>query len=188
MTVLGVLSDTHVPGRMVKLPSALLQTFRDHNVTAILHAGDICRPRVLTELRSIAPVTAVRGNHDLLWPLNWRLPPKVIQEFSGVKVGLIHGAETLGMYFLKKLARKKTIRSLATICAQFTADTRVIVYGHTHVPSIEWIGSTLLFNPGTVIPDWHTKDGPTAGLLEIEGGEVRPQIVRLKRDRDPLRP
>ena len=42
-------------------------------VDAILHAGDISRPRVLAQLAEIAPVHAVAGNRDwgLGLPLGW---------------------------------------------------------------------------------------------------------------------
>ena len=54
---IGVISDTHnfldpkIPGLFA-------------GVSHILHAGDIGLPQILTELGSIAPVTAVGGNTD----------------------------------------------------------------------------------------------------------------------------
>ena len=54
---IGILSDTHGLLR----PEAVE---RLAGVRHIVHAGDIGRPEVISELRKIAPVTAVRGNVD----------------------------------------------------------------------------------------------------------------------------
>ena len=57
MTVIGVISDTHGLLR----PEAI-EALR--GVSLIPHAGDVGTPEILSELRQIAPVTAVRGNVD----------------------------------------------------------------------------------------------------------------------------
>ena len=54
---IGVISDTHN-----FLDPQIPELFA--GVSHILHAGDIGLPRVLTQLESIAPVTAVGGNTD----------------------------------------------------------------------------------------------------------------------------
>src|SRR5262245_6561269 len=56
-TLIGVVSDTHGLLR----PEAVR---RLRGVDRIVHAGDIGAPEVLRALEAIAPVTAVRGNHD----------------------------------------------------------------------------------------------------------------------------
>ena len=53
----GLLADTH--GLLRPEALAFLRG-SDH----IVHAGDICDPDVLHQLRELAPVTAVRGNCD----------------------------------------------------------------------------------------------------------------------------
>src|SRR5687768_7396144 len=57
MQTIGVISDTHGLLR----PEALAQLRGVHH---IVHAGDIGSDAILTALRAIAPVTAVRGNND----------------------------------------------------------------------------------------------------------------------------
>ena len=54
---IGVISDTHGLLR----PEA---EQRLAGVAHIVHAGDIGRPDVITGLRQIAPVIAIRGNVD----------------------------------------------------------------------------------------------------------------------------
>ena len=53
----GVISDTHGLLR----PEALKAL---QGAEHILHAGDVGDPSILDDLRSIAPVTAIRGNID----------------------------------------------------------------------------------------------------------------------------
>ena len=55
--LIGVISDTHNLLR----PEAV-EAFK--NVDLIVHAGDICKPGIIEELKKIAPVVAIRGNND----------------------------------------------------------------------------------------------------------------------------
>ena len=50
----GLVSDTHLPERLSRLPAALFEVLR--GVDLVLHAGDIGELRVLDELSRIAPV------------------------------------------------------------------------------------------------------------------------------------
>lgn len=59
---IGVVADTHIPGRARALPEALLRGLA--GVDLILHAGDICVAPVLDWLAELAPVIAVAGNND----------------------------------------------------------------------------------------------------------------------------
>ena len=60
----GVVSDTHVPEFHPALHRAIFR--RLAGVDVILHAGDITEQSTLDTLSRIAPVVAVRGNHDEL--------------------------------------------------------------------------------------------------------------------------
>jgi uncharacterized protein len=57
MPRIGVILDTH---NLLRPEAVEYLRGSDH----IIHAGDVCEPSVLDELRRIAPVTAVRGNND----------------------------------------------------------------------------------------------------------------------------
>jgi len=52
--IIGVVSDTHVGGRIKSLPKELLDGLR--GVDLIIHAGDILKDFVIYELEEIAPV------------------------------------------------------------------------------------------------------------------------------------
>ena len=85
---LGLIADTHMPDRVRNLHPRILPIFKEAQVTAILHAGDVCVPRVLHELKQLAPVFAVRGNRDLF---GFDLPLTRELEYGGVRIGLAHG-------------------------------------------------------------------------------------------------
>ena len=79
---IGVISDTH--GLLRPQAVAALA-----GVDAIVHAGDIGAPEVLTALARIAPVTAVRGNNDReRWAS--RIPETATLDVAGARVYVIH--------------------------------------------------------------------------------------------------
>jgi putative phosphoesterase len=173
MTVVGVLADTHIPDRVPHLHKKVLQTFREKGVTAILHAGDVSVPRVLTELEQIAPVHAVRGNRDIL--LLRYLPMRVQVNIDGVSIGMAHGHGTFSRYMLDKMQRTIEGRYVGKYIKRMLAtfpDVDVIVFGHLHVPCNFLLGGKLLFNPGSTCYPWPRNYPPSFGLLYIEQGKI----------------
>jgi putative phosphoesterase len=179
MLHLGVITDSHIPDRMRALPPATFEVLA--GVDAILHAGDICVQRVLDALAQLAPVYAVRGNRDLALrglPLDREL------SFEGVRLGLTHGHGGLRHY-----AREKVIASLVgyyhtrflrQVRARFGA-VQAVVFGHSHRPVNFVMNGVLMFNPGSLGPDFHKPNGPAIGLLTINQGTIKGEIIRLDR-------
>ena len=181
MTVLGVLADTHIPERVSEIHPQVLQTFREKSVTAILHGGDVSVPGVLTKLEQIAPVSAVRGNRDILY-LSY-IPMRLQVNIAGVTIGMAHGHGTFSRYLLDKIQRtikgryagKYIQRMLATF-----PDADVIVFGHLHVPCNFHLAGKLLFNPGSTCYPWPRNYLPSFGLLYLEPGkEPLGEIIEL---------
>jgi len=174
-TLVGIITDTHVPQRLGRLPAGIDRAF--DGVSLILHAGDINSPNVLDELRRIAPVLAVIGNADPPW---WNLPASRIVKVDGCRIGLTHGHGGWRRYLADKardrLGGWKQSRYLRYAREAFH-DVDVIITGHTHRPHLAYAGRTLLFNPGAVAPDYYTFPGPTVGLLRIEDGVACAQVV-----------
>jgi putative phosphoesterase len=163
---------------MRALPPALFEALA--GVDAILHAGDVCVQPVLDALRRVAPVHAVRGNRDWLM----RLPPALTLEFEGARLGLVHGHGGLLSYVLEKL-RYYTVgfyhaSYLRQVRSSFS-DVDVIVCGHSHRPYNGVVDGILVFNPGSVAPDYPPSGGPAVGRLTIQSGAVRAEIIRLSR-------
>ena len=121
---LGLISDTHG-----FLDPRLPKPFR--GVDHILHAGDIGPDRLLAQLESIAPVTAVLGNTD---SSNW--------------INLTETPTLGGRKFL--IHHIVSPRSLtAELEAQIKlAQPNVILFGHTHRRFEETINGVLFINPG----------------------------------------
>ena len=145
--LLGLIADTH--GLMRQEALDALQ-----GVALILHAGDVGRASVLDALRGIAPVHAVSGNVDAPQA---GLRERVDLELEGVRIHLSHGHQ-LGS------------PTPAGLVARYDAD--VIVYGHTHRPVIEQIGSTLVVNPGAAGPA-RFKLKPSVALLTLPQRHAR---------------
>jgi hypothetical protein len=139
---IGVISDTHGLLR----PEAL-EVLR--GASHILHAGDIGTPAILTELARIAPVTAIRGNVD---HGNWAaaLPDTLTIRAAGLLVHLAHDVRTLDPQVLPQGAD-------------------VVVFGHSHRPSVARRGSTLFLNPGSAGPRRFRLPVTVATLFVVEG-------------------
>ena len=159
MTIVGVISDTH---GLLRAEAA--EALR--GVAHILHAGDVGADEVLKELRTIAPVTAVRGNVDReVWARE--IPQTQVVEIEGVSIYLLH--------ILAELDSKPE-----------AAGFGVVVYGHSHQPSQSVKRGVLYFNPGSAGPR-RFKLPVTVGKLVIDNGSVRGDIVNLERPVDPPR-
>jgi uncharacterized protein len=136
--LIGVISDTHGLLR----PEAVSAL---DGVNHILHAGDVGDTTILTRLRELAPITAIRGNVDEHGPCS-RLPATEVVEFLGHSIYVLHDRHAL---------------DLDPAAAGFAA----IISGHSHKPLIEWSRDILYFNPGSA--------GPRRFSLPISIGFVR---------------
>lgn len=181
--VIGVVADTHIPDRLAEIPPRALQLLAENEVQTILHAGDICHPSAIAQLETVAAVIAVRGNRDILRPANWALPSRRTTRFGGVTVGLTHGHGRPWEYLASKLpfARRGIVprTRLVGLLRRFDTEVQAVIYGHTHVPRIDWIDGVLFFNPGSPAPEYCSDLGPTMGLLRIRGSRISPQILQI---------
>lgn len=157
---LGILSDTHG-----LLRAEVFEVFA--GVDHILHAGDVEEVDILDELAAIAPVTAVWGNVDG-WDVRRRVPEVAEVELEGVRVVVFHGMQ-LGSPTPEKAA-----------AAYPHAD--LVVFGHSHRPVIQQVGSVLAVNPGSAGPR-RFRDPVTVALAEVADGRVTARLVEL----DPAR-
>jgi putative phosphoesterase len=183
LIVVGVISDTHIPDRVNRLHPQVIPSLRERGVSVILHAGDISVPSVLDELSQVAPVSAVRGNRDLVF--GTRLPWYKVFRFNGCQVALMHGHGSWVNYWIDKLSYHKDgyrLERYLPVLMNTVPEADVVVFGHTHYPEINWKNRKLLFNPGSacaMIP--HLGLVPSIGLLRInEMGKVEAEIIRLQ--------
>jgi uncharacterized protein len=120
--LIGVISDTH---GLLRPEAVAALTGVEH----ILHAGDVGDPGILERLRSVAPVTAIRGNIDVGGACA-RLPDTELVELGGRLIYMLHDRETLDL-------------------DPVAAGIAVVVSGHSHRPSMLRHKGVLYFNPGS---------------------------------------
>lgn len=145
---IGVISDTH--GLLRPEVNACLS-----GVSHIIHAGDIGRPEVMTGLRQIAPVTAVRGNVD---NGGWA------EEYSYTQTLTLAGRSIHVLHDLNDLQLKPEID--------------VVISGHSHRSRVEVVESVLYLNPGSAGPR-RFKLPVTVATLDLREDGMEPVIHSL---------
>lgn len=201
----GVIADTHCPEFLEALPASIERALA--GVDLILHAGDVGSLDTLDRLSRIAPVEAVRGDHDRRLPL----PERRLVEVGGRRIGLVHGNRShlveepstfIGTVSLGYWWPAIGLHGWLRRCFP---DADAVVYGHTHLADSRQVGGTLVFNPGAVYqvtpeearrrlarePSWfewswlqvmrHRRrwPSPSVGLLEIGEEGIAASVVSL---------
>lgn len=122
---IGVISDTHGLLR----PEAVA---RLGGVAHILHAGDIGGAEIVSKLRRVAPVTAIRGNVDRgAWAAEF--PPRADLVLAGVSIHMLHD--------IKEIDFDPAARGIG-----------LVISGHSHRAGAERRGGAVLLNPGAAGP------------------------------------
>jgi uncharacterized protein len=207
MTRLGVVADTHCPEFVDHLPPRLFEALR--GVDTILHAGDINGEDTLAELRRLAPVEAVRGDHD--GSLS-SLPRSRELMVEGKRIVVVHGdrshwlEEPNTLLWTLSLGYFTPHRGLPRALRRRFPGADAIVFGHTHRPYAETIDGVLLFNPGgvhqwnpttvkrrlTQSPGWfewcwlqaarylRRYEAPSVGILEVSPAGITSAVILLE--------
>jgi putative phosphoesterase len=150
--MIGVISDTHG-----LLRPAAIEALR--GVEHILHAGDVGDASILDSLRSVAPVTAIRGNVDVGGPCA-HLPATEVVTLHGHTLYMLHDRQAL---------------DLDPVAAGFSA----VITGHSHKPLLEWRHGVLYMNPGSAGPRRFSLP-VSIGLLTIGADGLQPRLVTLR--------
>lgn len=148
---IGILSDTH--GLLRPEAERALQ-----GVDLIVHAGDVGHSEILTKLKRIAPVFAVRGNVDTgAWAQ--ALPLTTVVEAGGASFYVLHNLREL---------------DLRADAAKFD----FVISGHTHIPEQSERAGVLYLNPGSAGPRRFNLP-VTLALLDLGKRPWKPTILRL---------
>ncbi len=125
-----VISDSH---------GNYASAFRAHQLAGpvdhIIHLGDGCEDARLMEEVLEVPVLRVAGNCDL----DTRLPTEMTLELGECRILATHGNRQRVKSGLLELMRRGT-----------EAGATVVLYGHTHLPKVDWVDGMLLVNPGAL--------------------------------------
>lgn len=150
--LIGVISDTH---GLLRPEARVALAECEH----ILHAGDVGDFGILDVLKTIAPVTAIRGNVDVSGACA-KLPETEMVRLGGVVFYLVHSFHWLDL-------------------SPKTAGVQVVVSGHSHRPSIDRKNGVLYINPGSAGPK-RFQLPVSVGLVTISNGELAARIVSLE--------
>lgn len=150
---IGVISDTHG-----LLRPETVELFA--GVHHIIHAGDIGRPEVISELREVAPTTAIRGNIDTgEWAAEY--PHTARLKLGGRSIYVLHDLKELDL-------------------DPAAAGIDVVVSGHSHRPKVETVDGVLYLNPGSAGPRRFTLPIGLA-TLELTDDGLQPHIHEIAR-------
>ena len=168
---IGLLSDTHIPQAEKELPRELATAFR--SVDLILHAGDIYLTSVLDSLESIAPVLAARGDDDdgdTL--LDKRVKGKHVLQLEGKTLWLIHERPHSYSWWQSDWWQ-------SWLSPEPDGRPDIVVFGHEHRAVVQQVDGVLFINPGSPTFLYYCRGLGTAGILDINSGEVDTRILRL---------
>jgi len=121
----GLISDTHG-----LLRDGAMEALRGSEL--IIHAGDVGKPEILTALRQLAPVIAVKGNIDK-GPWASELPATAMVEAGPATIYVLHDIQELDL-------------------DPAAAGIQIVVSGHSHRPSHTERSGILYINPGSAGP------------------------------------
>ncbi|MCS7111835.1 MAG: metallophosphoesterase [Ignisphaera sp.] len=143
--IIGVMSDSH---DNLEAVSAALAIFRNENVEALIHLGDIISPFMFMRIVEFPTrIIALLGNNDgdvlSLREIALKAGATVRQNVHSISIGnrkilLIHGFGAAD--------QTKEIVDSISLSGSYDA----IFYGHTHRVDAHFSNKTLVLNPGEV--------------------------------------
>ena len=149
-----LVSDTH--GRDERLEEALEIEKPDF----LCHMGDVEGSEDYIRVLAPCPLAMVSGNNDFYTDLN----PEVTFELYGHRIFMTHG-HYYGVSMGTDRLRSAGLRNGADI----------VLYGHTHRPTLEVEDGMILANPGSLTYPRQEKRRPSYMLLYLDA-EKPPRI------------
>ena len=149
---MGIISDTHG-----LLREEVKERLKD--CTYIFHAGDVDRPDILDELRTMGFLYVVRGNNDGYWAQNLRRSLNF--SVGNVKFFMVHD-------------RKDAAWELG--------DTQVVIFGHSHKYFCQEIDGRLWLNPGSCGRNRFGGE-VTMAVMTVENGSWEVEKIVLQKER-----
>ena len=153
-TKIGLISDTHG-----LLREQVLTALRGSEL--IVHAGDVGDRDILTQLRKIAPVVAVRGNVDTEEWARHELPETAVAQAFDVSIYVLHDVHAL---------------DLDPAAAGF----QIVVSGHSHKYVQTEKAGVLYINPGSAGPRRFTLP-ITVARLDLEVKPWKAEFIDLEK-------
>ena len=157
-----VVSDTH--GNISGAIKAI-EREKKNGVAEIWHLGDHAADAEVISERTGIPAVSVRGNCD--YAAYGSELYKVVT-VCGRKVFLTHGHGYGVGYSLMRLS-----------LAAEEAGAELALFGHTHVPSMDFVGRLIIMNPGSISsPRMGSRH--SYGILRISADGIYPELKSLE--------
>ncbi|MBQ6373082.1 MAG: metallophosphoesterase [Clostridia bacterium] len=154
MVKLGIVSDSH--DTSFPLERFLAIASRE-KYDAVFHLGDGRGDVRWLERRLSMPFFAVAGNCDFYS----KASREIVCTFDGHRILAVHG---------HLLDVKWGLDRLSYYAGSLGAD--IALYGHTHVPAVEYVGGVLTVNPGALMRSCYAE-------LTLDGGRVIPVLKTI---------
>ena len=158
MSRIAVVSDSH--GDIENIRCFLK---RLGQADALYHLGDHADDAPALADRLNCGFVAVRGNCD---PFS-DAPLTYTVDWHGHRILLVHGHTVSGRLPLLYAARQ--------------ANADAVLFGHSHVPSMETVGGILLLNPGSLSRP-RTLKGPSIAVLTLTEERIAAEILFAEDD------
>lgn len=155
MTRLGVISDSHDREYWIQRWLELAQLAK---YDAVFHLGDYDSDARWLSRRLDAPMICVAGNCDMFS----KLPRMARAAYGPHRIIAVHGHLQDVKYGYDKLS----------YYAEDNQST-IALFGHTHRPFADYVGSVLLMNPGALMDGCY-------GELILDGDKAVPCLKSLK--------
>jgi putative phosphoesterase len=134
---IGLISDTH--DNIENILKAVT-AFKDENVDVVLHAGDYVFPKSVESFAGVKLIgvlgnndTDVSGLSESFDKIQGELKGEIFEPiYDGIKFAVYHGTSSSRRDLLAK-----------------SGNYDVFIHGHTHRKVVNYIGKTLVINPGT---------------------------------------
>ncbi len=173
---IGIVSDTHG-----ELNHEIANTISRCDIA--LHAGDIMHVKPLNELKSkLGKVFAVKGNNDVtgIWPkahaaILSSIPDQVTIDLPSGKLVMEHAHR---VWHHDTSVMHHSLRT-------DHADAKLVVYGHTHIRSVDQMSTLWILNPGAA-GRTRVYDGPSCITLRINQDEwtIEEHLFSLESNRE----
>ena len=148
--IIGLISDTHGLLR----PQVIEQL---KGCDAIIHAGDICDDRTITQLAAIAPVYPVAGNMDA----RGKYPNSDLIKIGHYSIYIIHDFNEIDLDLE-------------------AADIDILIFGHTHQPTKFERGQVTCINPGSAGPERRNRPISMARMRLTLGQHLAVDFIDLR--------
>lgn len=157
--IIGVISDTH---RVKSAIERAVYVMKKAEVEIIFHLGDNVEDAKDIERLMNKEVISVKGNCDT----TNSVPSEIVIEAGGKKFLLTHG-HNHNVYRDLNILKYKGIE----------LGVDMVLFGHTHVPAIEFQDELYFMNPGSAASS--RLRGNTIGLITIINERIIPEIINL---------